>query len=182
MAYRNGIYVAFNGCGTTDPTQSDIKYYNLLKAWCKNESHNFTFSNSHAKTYRVLDTSSEVTLKNRLQERMNNSKSMLLLVTQNSNQNRGLLNWEIEKCVLSYDLPIIIAYTMCYARLSDISPYYQYLPSRLKELIESNQVKTISTPFRQEILLKAIQTFSFNSKPLYTQTVFSSSVYDKFGI
>ena len=107
---------------------------------------------------------------------------MLLLVTQNSNQNRGLLNWEIEKCVLSYDLPIIIAYTMCYARLSDISPYYQYLPSRLKELIESNQVKTISTPFRQEILLKAIQTFSFNSKPPYTQTVFSSSVYDKFGI
>ena len=30
MAYRNGIYVAFNGCGTTKPTDSDIKYFNLL--------------------------------------------------------------------------------------------------------------------------------------------------------
>lgn len=30
MAYRNGVYVAFNGCGTTDPTESDIKYFNIL--------------------------------------------------------------------------------------------------------------------------------------------------------
>ena len=32
MAYRNGVYVAFNGCNTTDPTQSDIKYFNIMKA------------------------------------------------------------------------------------------------------------------------------------------------------
>lgn len=32
MGYRNGIYVAFNGCGTTDPTDSDIRYFNMLKA------------------------------------------------------------------------------------------------------------------------------------------------------
>lgn len=31
MPYINGIYVAFNGCGTADPTESDIKYFNLLK-------------------------------------------------------------------------------------------------------------------------------------------------------
>ncbi|MBA2861004.1 hypothetical protein HNP91_001836 [Methanococcus maripaludis] len=26
--YRTGTYVAFNGCGTRDPTASDIKYFN----------------------------------------------------------------------------------------------------------------------------------------------------------
>jgi len=33
MAYRNGTYVAFSGQDTTKPTESDIKYYNLMKAW-----------------------------------------------------------------------------------------------------------------------------------------------------
>jgi len=28
MAYHNGTYVAFHAGGTTDPTASDIKYYN----------------------------------------------------------------------------------------------------------------------------------------------------------
>ena len=27
MAYRNGTYVAFDGQGTTNPTQSDLKYH-----------------------------------------------------------------------------------------------------------------------------------------------------------
>ena len=31
MSYRNGIYVAFNGCGTTNPIDSDIKYFNLSR-------------------------------------------------------------------------------------------------------------------------------------------------------
>jgi len=30
--YRNGIYIAFDGGGNTDPTTGDIKYYNLMKA------------------------------------------------------------------------------------------------------------------------------------------------------
>ena len=33
MVYRNGTYVAFDGNGTTDPTQGDLKYYALLKSW-----------------------------------------------------------------------------------------------------------------------------------------------------
>jgi len=33
LAYRNGTYVAFHANGTDVPIDSDIKYYNLLKAW-----------------------------------------------------------------------------------------------------------------------------------------------------
>jgi hypothetical protein len=32
MTYRNGTYVAFHANKTKQPTESDIKYYNLLKA------------------------------------------------------------------------------------------------------------------------------------------------------
>jgi hypothetical protein len=33
MAYRNGTYVAFHANGTNIPGQSDIKYYQLMRAW-----------------------------------------------------------------------------------------------------------------------------------------------------
>ena len=70
MAYRNGTYVAFDGQGTTDPTQSDLHYYALLRSWDKNEKFDFKFSDSHQKTYAVSDSSKRITLENRLMERM----------------------------------------------------------------------------------------------------------------
>ena len=39
MVYRNGTYVAFDGNGTTDPTQGDLKYYALLKSWNNSSNH-----------------------------------------------------------------------------------------------------------------------------------------------
>ena len=111
MAYRNGTYVAFDGQGTTNPTQSDIKYYALLKAWNQSEQRDLRFSDSHQKTYSVLDSSSLTTLKNRLLERMRNSKNMLVIISDDTNFDRGLLNFEIEKAVDHYEIPIIIAYT-----------------------------------------------------------------------
>ncbi len=43
MAYRSGTYVAFHANRTTDPTESDIKYYNLLKMWDENDAFDFHF-------------------------------------------------------------------------------------------------------------------------------------------
>ncbi len=63
MAYRNGTYVAFNGCDTTDPTKGDLKYYGLLQAWNKSRNFDFTFSDSHKKTCSVSDESKMITLK-----------------------------------------------------------------------------------------------------------------------
>lgn len=49
MAYRNGTYVAFNGMGTTNPTEGDMKYYGLLQKWGNEKSLDFKFSDSHKK-------------------------------------------------------------------------------------------------------------------------------------
>lgn len=179
MAYRNGIYVAFNGCSTTDPTKSDIKYFNLMKAWDSNNNIEFSFTNSHDKTAAVNDSSKMIILKRRLQERMRNSKSMLLIITENSNANRGLLGWEIEQCVKNYNLPIIVVYTMCSGKLASTNPYQKYWPEKLKNFIDKDEVKTIHIPFKKEIVLRAISDFSVNDMPTYTTTVYKESLYDK---
>lgn len=182
MGYRNGTYVAFNGCDTTDPTKSDIKYYNLIKGWNNNKDIDFDFVNSHEKNSQVKDTSKKDTLIRRLKERMSNSKNLLIIITENSNADRGLLNWEIEECVNSNGLPIIVAYTMCRSKLSNPSVYKKYWPSSLKELIEENNVKSIHIPFKKEPILSAISYFSHNNKPEYTETVYSDETYKRWGI
>ena len=50
MSYRNGTYIAFDGQGTTDPTQSDLKYLGLLRSWDKNKSFDFHYIDSHKKS------------------------------------------------------------------------------------------------------------------------------------
>lgn len=52
MAYRNSTYVAFNGQGT----QSDLKYWGLLRGWNNRKNYELTFSDNHLKTYQVIDT------------------------------------------------------------------------------------------------------------------------------
>ena len=120
--YRNGTYVAFDGQGEVNPVNSDLHNFELLKAWQANgeivamtgdganDNVRFNFVNSHEKTYSVRDSSSLETLKARLKERMANSKNMLVIVSSQTNKNRGLLNWEIQQAVEVYKLPIIVAY------------------------------------------------------------------------
>lgn len=81
MAYRNGTYVAFHAGGTTDPSASDIKYYNSLRMWAANSSITFNFVDGHEKTGAVRDTSRAATLRRALVTRLRNSKQFLLIVT-----------------------------------------------------------------------------------------------------
>lgn len=99
MPYRNGTYIAFDGQGTTNPTESDLKYLGLLRSWNKNKNCVLNYYDSHLKTYKVLDSSTRVTLESRLMERMRISKNMLVILSEDTNYNRGMLNFEIEKAV-----------------------------------------------------------------------------------
>lgn len=162
MSYRNGTYVAFDGQGTTNPMDSDLKYYALLSAWNENKKIDFCFSDSHKKTYQVLDSSSLKTLKNRLMERMSNSKNMLLILSTDTNYDRGLLNFEIEKAVDFYEIPIIVAYTGC-AYLLKPHLYSNRWPRALRERIEDGSLKAIHIPFKEKPIIDAIGRFSVNS-------------------
>src|SRR4051812_34591363 len=99
MAYRNGTYVAFHAAGTSDPTASDIKYYNLLKAWHVREECDFSFVNSHEKTDAVRDSSRRETLRQRLAERLRNSKNMILILGQTTRFDLDWVPFEIEYAI-----------------------------------------------------------------------------------
>jgi hypothetical protein len=184
MAYRNGTYVAFDGQGTTDPSQSDMKYYGLLQSWNTGKNYELNFSDSHKKTYQVQDSSLRKTLENRLLERMRNSKNMLLILSQETNYDRGMLNFEIEKAVDYYKIPIIVAYTGC-DYLLDAKKYANRWPKALDERIYNNTVKAIHIPFKEKAIMEAISQFSVNSTGADELSgslcTYKESVYIKWG-
>src|ERR1043166_1886058 len=117
MAYRNGTYIAFHANGTNVPTDSDIKYYNLRKAWPEKGDDDFTMVNSHEKASAVRDTSKKATLRASLQERLRNSRNMVLILGETTKFDVDWVPFEIEQAVDVYELPIIAAYTDSYTIL-----------------------------------------------------------------
>jgi len=185
MAYRNGTYVAFDGQGTTNPTQSDLKYYALLRAWDSNHSRNFTFSDSHQKTYSVRDTSSLLTLQNRLLERMRNSKNMLVIISDDTNHDRGLLNFEIEKAVDLYKVPLIIAYTGYKAIWGISKDLEKKWTKALAERINNESALCIHIPFKQKAIMEAVSQFtvhnSDNEALKSARSYYTKETYQKWG-
>lgn len=162
MSYRNGTYVAFDGQGTTDPTASDLKYLGLLRGWDKNKKFEFHFFDSHLKTAAVRDSSKRATLENRLMERMRNSKNMLLILSEDTNYNRGMLNFEIEKAVDLYELPIIIAYANC-SLIKRYDDYSERWPKALEERIEEESVNAIHIPFKEKAIMDSLSKYSVHN-------------------
>lgn len=165
MAYRNGTYVAFHAQGTADPSASDMKYYNLLRAWHVREEVDFSFSNSHEKTAAVRDTSSRATLRARLAERLRNSKNMLLILGPSTRLDTDWVPFEIEYAVDTCKIPIIAAYPdySCIVRPQDL---YSLWPYALATRIQAGSAHVIHVPFKKGPLTHAVTTFSHQNFPL----------------
>lgn len=172
MSYRNGTYVAFDGQGEDCPANSDYKYFNLLKMWQHSDQIDFNFINSHEKTYKVKTSSSEATLKSRLRERMRFSKNLLVIISDETNYNRGLLNWEIETAVEDYHLPIIVAYVdeTCIYELTD--RLIQKLPKTLKDYVVYNSAKIIHIPFCKDAIQYTINYYGVHNTPSNARNIY----------
>ena len=84
---------------------SDLQYYNLMKAWKQNENIAFDFFDAH-NINTILDKSEE-SIKAGLMERFRNSKAFVLLVGEHTRYLYKYVRWEIEQA-LKRDLPCII--------------------------------------------------------------------------
>ncbi|MDP4267813.1 MAG: TIR domain-containing protein [Bacteroidota bacterium] len=98
MAYRNKTYVCFDA-------DTDIKYYNLMKAWKENENIAFNFYNAH-EINTLRDGSSEETIKRKLCERLLNTKVLVVLIGEKTKNLYKYVRWEIEYAI-DNDIPII---------------------------------------------------------------------------
>ena len=163
MSYRNGTYVAFAGCGTTDPTKSDRKYFEMLKAWKENRIIDFSFINSHDKTYAVSDESLPETLIRRLSERFNSSTNFLLIITEKTKKNcSNILNFEIGKAI-SLNLPFLIVYPEIEMITNPLLLEHLW-PDLLSKNLKGNNIKAIHFPYKLHLLKDAIPRFNITNK------------------
>jgi len=184
MVYRNGTYIAFHAEGSNIPTDSDIKYYNLIKAWDEKKNDEFTFVNSHEKTSALRTTSSKETLRNRLAERLRNySKNMLLLIGSTTKNDKDWVPFEISYAVDTCKIPIIVAYVDVEVAIRNPSAFSHLWPAALKERIENKTASCIHIPFKKASLIGAIKQWSFNNKPNGGGLgIYNNDTYQSWGI
>lgn len=139
MAYRNKIYVAFDG-------DNDIHYYRLMKAWDANPNIDFEFHDAHD-LHQSADTSLESSIKASLLDRFKNSKMFILLIGEHTKNLRKFVKWEIETAI-RLDLPIICV------NLNGSQKKDDKCPSSL-----DNHV-AMFVPFEEEAIKEAINKMS----------------------
>lgn len=174
MAYRNGNYSAFYvdepfsesnlGANAT----RDFVYYNLLRAWKRNDS-SFPFIDSHEKNYNVRDGSDwEATLKPRIRERLRNSKNVVLFLSSITRNSRALQE-EVNYGMNAQKLPVIVVYPD-YSNKSDIiicdsntiRKQIRDLWNKLPKFRDSmKSVPTIHVPNQKALIRKALQDNDF---------------------
>lgn len=100
MAYKNKTYVCFDA-------DTDMKYYNLMRAWKENDEIAFDFQNAHDLN-NLRGGSSEETIKAKLRERLANTKVFIVLVGDKTRYLYKFVRWEIEYAI-EKDIPIIVS-------------------------------------------------------------------------
>lgn len=181
MAYRNGTYVAFHANKTTQPTESDMKYYNLLKAWKVREENDFEFVDSHERTNSVRDTSKRDTLERALKTRLLNSKNMILIIGQTTKEDNDWIPFEIRYAIDDCKIPIIAAYTdyEYILKPQDLSALW---PTAFASRINNDTARVIHIPFKQAPLTEAVKQFDHNNLPQWALTYYTKETYIKWGI
>jgi hypothetical protein len=184
MAYRNGTYVAFHANGTNIPGgNSDIDYYNLLKAWTAKTDDSFTMNNSHDKAAAVRDSSKKATLRASLLERLRNSKNMVLIIGETTLLDDDWVPFEIGQAVDNYKIPIIAAYTFCGTPIRNPASLKTHWPDALATRINNRTASVIHIPFKKAALTDAISQFSHDALPTRNGLgIYSNSAYEAFGI
>jgi Thoeris protein ThsB, TIR-like domain len=181
MAYRNGTYVAFHAQGTNRPGESDMDYYNLMKAWTAKTDDDFAMFNSHEKASAVRDSSKRATLEASLRLRLRNSKNFVLIIGPTTRLDTDWVPFEIRNAIDTYELPIIAAYTG-YERICDPAALSALWPTALSFRIRNKTARVIHIPFKKQPLKLAISTYSHEELPKGPLGYYTRETYRSWGI
>ncbi|TAJ82084.1 TIR domain-containing protein [Reyranella sp.] len=181
MAYRSGTYVAFHAEGTSDPTESDMKYYRLLQAWDKNKKFDFRLVNSHDKVAAVRDTSKRATLEASLRQRLSNSRNVLLIIGKTTKLDDDWIPFEIAYAVDKCTIPIIAAYTD-YVTVTAPAQLRGLWPKALALRIANQTARVIHIPFKQAPVTDAVGQFDHNNLPKGAASHYGADTYRAWGL
>ena len=180
-AYCTGTYVAFHANGVTEPTESDIKYYNLLKAWRVRDDNDFVFTDSHEKSGTIRDLSQRDTVRRHLTTRLLRSKNMVLIIGQTTKEDTDWVPFEITYAIDRCSIPIIAAYPG-YGYITAPAELSGLWPSALASRIRSGVAHVIHVPFRKEPLADAVGRFGPNNYPVGAGlTYYGIETYQSWG-
>lgn len=181
MAYRSGTYIAFHAEGTNVVGKSDLKYYNLIKAWTAKSDDDFSFVDSHDKASSVRDSSKRETLRRSLVQRLSNSKNMVLIIGPTTKNDTDWVPFEIEQAIDKCQLPIIAAYT-AYKYILNPGSHSDLWPNALASRIRSKTAKIIHIPFKKEAVSTAIGQYSVHKEnTLGPLSYYTKATYQKWG-
>jgi hypothetical protein len=181
MAYRNGTYVAFHAEGTNLPGKSDMDYYNLMRAWSAHPDDDFTMVNSHDKASAVRDSSRRTTLRASLQERLRNSKNMVLIIGETTRLDTDWVPFEIEQALDTYGIPIIATYTD-YCPILEPAKFWPLWPNTLANRINNKTARVIHIPFKKAPIMDAIGQFSHEKLPNGSLSYYGLDTYRGWGL
>ena len=134
--------------------------------WNAHKHIEFRFVNSHDKTAAVRDSSLRETLRRRLVERLNLSKRILLIITEDTKKDTDWVPFEIEYAIDICKLPIFAAYPE-YNAITAPGELSHLWPNVLKNRIENDTARVIHMPFRKDAVFDAISQFDvFNTTNL----------------
>lgn len=167
MAYRNKVYVCFDG-------DNDIHYYRLMCAWHQNDGSPFFFNNAHELNF-ARDWSQEASIKRQLRERLLNTREFMVLVGQSTRYLTKFVRWEMEQA-LSLGLPII-AVNLNGLRQQD---------SQLCPPIIRNEL-AVHISFNAKIMQYALENWPTAASSLRAQSkagpyFYPSSIYAQLGL
>ena len=183
MAYRSGTYVAFHAKGTADPTASDMKYFQLMKAWNEVAGVDFTFIDSHDKVAAVQDSSKRETLRRSLATRLQNSKNFVLITSADTKKDTDWVPFEIEYAIDECALPMILTYTdYTDTPIRNPSKLSGYWPTALAQRINNRTVRAIHIPFNAAPLADAIRQFSVQKYPNGGLDYYNDNAYKLWGL
>lgn len=166
MAYRNKVYVAFDG-------DEDMPYYRMITAWAANTKNDFELNNAHDLN-KSYDSSAEESIKRQLRLRFANSKLFIILVGQHTKNLRKFVKWEIETAI-RLEIPIIAVNINRKKRADDLMP----------TLLRNNLSLVI--PYKEVAIKYAMDNWpdadkSHRRNKEMTQFYYKDKVYEKLGI
>lgn len=165
--YSNKTYVAFDA-------DNDIRYYRLMQAWKENDNTSFNFYDAHDLN-NLMATSSEETIKEKLAERLKNTKIFILLVGENTKYLYKFVRWEIEQAI-KREIPIVVV-NLNGKRSRDS----EYCPSIVKDEL------AVHVSFKQKIIEYAINNWGTSASNYRKEGksgayYYNESVYKSLGI
>lgn len=172
MVNRTANYTAFYVAEPFDESNlganvtPDFLYYNQLRAW-KARDVSFPFNDAHAKTYNVRDDSKWETLRQRLHDRLDMSKNIILFLSDNTKNSKALRE-EIDYGINKKGLPVIVIYPN-FSDITDIAGN-NGIKQQIKDLWNKlpvfrdnmGRVPTIHVPYKKDLIAIAMRDDRFN--------------------